>query len=62
MGDIFLECIAISDLESCVSDVDNWMNENRLKMNASKGTLLSSVPENSFQKSKPPASTSAKIQ
>ena len=35
-----MEHNAISDLESCVHDVDIWMNANRLKMNALKTDFI----------------------
>ena len=39
-GDIIMEHNAISDLESCVCDIDIWMNKNRLNMNASKTDFI----------------------
>ena len=59
---IIIEHNAISDLVSCVHDVEIWMNENDLKMNASKTDLIIFCSQNPFQKSILLASTSAKIQ
>ena len=60
IGDTVLEQNTILDLENCVCDVNSWMKKNRLKMNASKTDLSSSVPEKVFQKLTSAASTFAK--
>ncbi|KAH3850905.1 hypothetical protein DPMN_093381 [Dreissena polymorpha] len=36
----FVERTAIQELESCALVINNWMNENKLKMNASKTEFI----------------------
>ena len=40
IGHIILEHNTVSDLERCINDVEIWMKENRLKMNASKMNFI----------------------